>query len=68
MSDQQGLHRYNMSNASKKKTVNGVNFEHFSTILFLSSNKMLVLDWSSEMLVRIAKRAHPDQTASSEAV
>ena len=40
-----------------------------NTFPFLFSNKMLVLRTEShKMDVRIAKKEHPDQTASSEAV
>ena len=41
-------------------------FKHF---LFVFSNEMLVFRvWIHKMLVRIAKREDPDQTATSEAV
>ena len=40
-----------------------------NTFLFLFSTKMLVIrDGINKMLVRIANREDPDQTASSEAV
>ena len=44
-------------------------FKISNTFLFLISNKMLVIRAGThKMLVRIANRADPDQTASSEAV
>ena len=50
-----------------KKSVIGyaVNVLKFQTLLFLFSNKMMVIH---KMLIRIANREDPDQTASSEAV
>ena len=46
-----------------------VNVLKFQTLLFLFSNKMLVIRAGThKFLVRIANREHPDQTASSEAV
>ena len=41
----------------------------WNTILFLFSNKMIVIMAGiHKMLIRIANREHSDQTASSEAV
>ena len=46
-----------------------VNVLKFQTLLFLFSNKMLVFRAGiHKMLVRIANREDPDQTASEEAV
>ena len=46
-----------------------VNALKFRTLLFLFSNKMLVFRAGShKLLVRLANREDPDQTASSEAV
>ena len=50
-----------------KNTVYVLNFQ--TLLLFLFSNEMLVLRAGShKILVRIANREYPDQTASSEAV
>ena len=46
-----------------------VNVRKFGTLLFLFSTKMMVIRATiHKMLVRIANREDPDQTASEEAV
>ena len=52
---------------SSKYTVNVLNFEHF-TFSFQRSCGLFGLKFTKYILVRIANREDPDQTASSEAV
>ena len=72
----------NMCNVEKNITISGLKNKYLflvddydkcskilNTFLFLFSNKMLVFRAGiHQMLVRIANREDPDQTASSEAV
>ena len=55
-------------NMKMKKKIT-VNILKFRTLLFLFSNKILVSRAGTDkMLVRVASREDPDQTAASEAV